>query len=190
MQSRHGWRPACEEVRPARPDRGCEREKVRPARSKHPKFDVYEVAGRTLSRVEWGRGRTGRILSRLPAHYCHRPWLSHSPSSCHCRYPRTRNRLPACHHTLRCLRRPPHWRRWGFGSIRSWLLACRRRVGVLMTSFPHVVAVRKRFEAKEQTTLMNNADDGLLWVRRSCGRKRSLGDIRRQPAVLGKVVCV
>ena len=191
-------------VRPARPDRGCEREKVRPARSKHPKFDVFEVAGRTLSRasmrrrvagrtlsrVEWGRGRTGRILSRLPAHYCHRPWLSHSPSSCHCRYPRTRHRLPACHHTLRCLRRPPHWRRWGFGSIRSWLLACRRRVGVLMTSFPHVVAMRKRFEAKEQTTLMNNADDGLLWVRRSCGRKRSLGDIRRQPAVLGKVVCV
>lgn len=152
-------------VRPARPDRGCEREKVRPARSKHPKFDVFEVAGRTLSRasmrrrvagrtlsrVEWGRGRTGRILSRLPAHYCHRPWLSHSSSSCHCRYPRTRHRLPACHHTLRCLRRPPHWRRWGFGSIRSWLLACRRRVGVLMTSFPHVAAVRSRFEAKVQT---------------------------------------
>ena len=85
---------------------------------------------------------------------------------------------------------PPHQSQWGFGSIRSWLSACRRRVGVLMTSFPHVVAVRKRFEAKEQTTLMNNADDGLLWVRRSCGRKRSLGDIRRQPAVLGKVVCV
>ena len=29
--------------------------------------------------------------------------------------------------------------------------ACRRRVGVLMTSFPHVAAVRSRFEAKVQT---------------------------------------
>ena len=43
--------------------------------------------------------------------------------------------------------------------------ACRRRVGVLMTSFPHVAAVRSRFEAKVQTTLMNNADNGLLWAR-------------------------
>ena len=43
------------------------REKVRPARSKHSKFDVFEVAGRILSRVEWGRGRAGRILSRLSA---------------------------------------------------------------------------------------------------------------------------
>ena len=69
-----------------------EREKVRPARSKHPKFDVFEVAGRILSRVEWGRGRTGRILSRLPARYCHRPWLGHRPR------PRR--------HTLRCLGTP------------------------------------------------------------------------------------
>lgn len=204
FQRRTSPRPVRDIVRPARPDRGCEREKVRPARSKWPKISVFWRAGRTLSRasmrrrvagrvfswVEWGRGRAGRILSRLPAHYCHRPWLSHSPSSCHCRYPRTRHRLPAPSPYFVVPPAPPHQSQWGFGSIRSWLSACRRRVGVLMTSFPHVVAVRKRFEAKEQTTLMNNADNGLLWVRRSCGRKRSLGDIRRQPAVLGKVVCV
>ena len=28
------------------------------------------------------------------------------------------------------------WLRWGFCSIRSWLAACRRRVGVLMMQFP------------------------------------------------------
>ena len=33
---------------------------------------------------------------------------------------------------LRCLRRPPR-RRWGFCYIRSWLSACRRRVGSLMS---------------------------------------------------------
>ena len=55
------------------------REKVRPARSKHPKFDVFEVAGRILSRVEWGRGRAGRILSRLSA--LHRPRNSPWPDT-------------------------------------------------------------------------------------------------------------
>jgi len=55
------------------------REKVRPARSKHPKFDVFEVAGRILSRVEWGRGRAGRILSRLSAR--HRPRNSSWPDT-------------------------------------------------------------------------------------------------------------
>lgn len=28
------------------------------------------------------------------------------------------------HHSLRCLRHPPHRRRWGFCSMRSWLSAC------------------------------------------------------------------
>ena len=28
------------------------------------------------------------------------------------------------------------WLRWGFCSIKSWLAACRRRVGVLMMQFP------------------------------------------------------
>ena len=30
------------------------------------------------------------------------------------------------------------WLRWGFCSIRNWLVACRRRVGVLMMQFPPV----------------------------------------------------
>ena len=92
VSTSHVARPVREIVRPAWPDRGCERDKVRPARSKHPKCDVFEVAGRTLSWVEWGRGRTGRILSRLPVRYCHRPWLGHRPR------PRR--------HTLRCLGTP------------------------------------------------------------------------------------
>ena len=58
------------------------REKVRPARSKHSKFDVFEVAGRILSRVEWGRGRAGRILSRLSARHRPRnsPWPDTTPA--------------------------------------------------------------------------------------------------------------
>ena len=59
---------------------------------------------------------------------------------------------------------PPHRRRWGFCSIRSWLPACRRRVGVLMTSFPHVAAVRSRFEAKVQTHWVKTLKTGC------CGR--------------------
>ena len=39
-----------EKVRPAWPDGGSEREKVRPARSKHPKFGVFALAGRVFSR--------------------------------------------------------------------------------------------------------------------------------------------
>ena len=75
-------RPVREKVRPARPDRGSVRDKVRPARSKHPKFEVFEVAGRILSRVEWGRGRAGRILSRLSAHHRPRnsPWPDTTPA--------------------------------------------------------------------------------------------------------------
>ena len=59
---------------------------------------------------------------------------------------------------------PPHRRRWGFCSIRSWLPACRRRVGVLMTSFPHMAAVRSRFEAKVQTHWVKTLKTGC------CGR--------------------
>ena len=73
-----------EKVRPSRPDRGCEREIVRPAHEKWTKIGVSWCAGRVFSRGEWGRGRAGRILSRLPARYCHRPWLGHRPRP---RYP-------------------------------------------------------------------------------------------------------
>ena len=71
-------------VRPSRPDRGCEREIVRPAHEKWTKIGVSWCAGRVFSRGEWGRGRAGRILSRLPARYRHRPWLGHRPRP---RYP-------------------------------------------------------------------------------------------------------
>ena len=122
FQRRTSPRPVREIVRPARPDRGCEREKVRPARSKWPKISVFwragrtlsrasmrrRVAGRVFSRVEWGRGCTGRILSRLPAPS---PYFVVPPA-------------------------PPHQSQWGFGSIRSWLLACRRRVGASCSAIP------------------------------------------------------
>ena len=48
-----------EKVRPAWSDGGREREKVRPARSKHPKIGVFTLAGRTYSRTIRWRGRTG-----------------------------------------------------------------------------------------------------------------------------------
>ena len=41
----------------------------------------------------------------------------------------------------------PSCRRWwGFCSIRNWLAVCRRRVGVLMTQFPRVLAASPRLE--------------------------------------------
>ena len=51
-----------EKVRPARPDGGREREKVRPAHEKCPKTGVLWRAGRTLSR----RGTGGRTLLLAP----------------------------------------------------------------------------------------------------------------------------
>ena len=53
-----------EKVRPAWPDGGREREKVRPARLKHPKIGVFALAGRTFSRKCRWRGRAGRVFSR------------------------------------------------------------------------------------------------------------------------------
>ena len=53
-----------EKVRPAWPDGGREREKVRPACSKHPKIGVLWRAGRTYSRKRVWRGFAGRVFSR------------------------------------------------------------------------------------------------------------------------------
>ena len=50
-----------EKVRPAWPDGGREREKVRPACSKHPKIGVLWRAGRTYSRKSRWSGRAGRV---------------------------------------------------------------------------------------------------------------------------------
>ena len=56
-----------EKVRPARPGVGCERENIRPARSKHPKIGVFSLAGRTISRKSHWRGCAGRVFSRQSA---------------------------------------------------------------------------------------------------------------------------
>ena len=53
-----------EKVRPAWPDGGREREKVRPAHEKWPKIGVFTLAGRTFSRKGRRRGGVGRVLSR------------------------------------------------------------------------------------------------------------------------------
>ena len=52
-------RPVREKVRPARSDRGCEREKVRPAHERWPTIGVLWRAGRTFSRVSGGEGVPG-----------------------------------------------------------------------------------------------------------------------------------
>ena len=65
--------PVREKVRPAWPDGGCEREKVRPARSKHPKIGVFTRAGRVFSRKSCWRGGAGRVFSRQPT--LRRSWM-------------------------------------------------------------------------------------------------------------------
>ena len=55
-------RASCaKKVRPAWPDGGREREKVRPARSKHPKIGVLWRAGRVFSRKRGWRGCAGQV---------------------------------------------------------------------------------------------------------------------------------
>ena len=49
------------------------RKKVRPARSKHPKFGVFVLAGRVFSRKSRWRGRAGRVFSRQLA--LRRSWM-------------------------------------------------------------------------------------------------------------------
>ena len=56
--------PVREKVRPAWPDGGCEREKVRPASPKRPKNAVFRRVGRVFSRKCRWRGRAGRSFSR------------------------------------------------------------------------------------------------------------------------------
>ena len=142
--------PVGDNFRPARSDGGREREIVRPAHEKWPKIGCLWRAGRILSRVEWGEGPCWANFV-APAGPLLPAALARPPS-------------PAPPPYLAVPRHPPHRRRWGFCSIRSWLPACRRRVGVLMTSFPHVAAVRSRFEAKVQTHWVKTLKTGC------CGR--------------------
>ena len=60
MLSRH----VREKVLPAWSDGGRERDKVRPARSKWPKFGVFALAGRSFSRKRGWRPAAGRVFSR------------------------------------------------------------------------------------------------------------------------------
>ena len=77
---------------------------------------------------------------------------------------------PAAAHRHRslALRQPPHWCWWGF-SIRSLLVACRRRVGPSRSEIPPFgggeVAVRGGVVLKVQTTSVKNAENGLLRAR-------------------------
>ena len=58
---------------------------------------------------------------------------------------------------------------WGFCSIRSWLAACRRRVVVLMTSFPpfgdRASVAFVGVVPTVQTTSVKSAENGRLWAR-------------------------
>ena len=109
-----------------------------------PNLTFFEVAGRILSRVEWGRGRAGRILSRLSAR--HRPRNSPWPDTTSARH-RPRNSpwpdttpappAPGGPATILCgASAPPHRRRRGFCTTRSLLAACRRRVGPSCSAIP------------------------------------------------------
>ena len=53
-----------EKVRPAWPDGGSERDKVRPAHEKSPKNGVFWCAGRVFSRKCRWKGCAGRVFSR------------------------------------------------------------------------------------------------------------------------------
>ena len=93
---------------------------------------------------------------------------------------------PAAAHRHRslALRQPPHWRWWGF-SIRSLLVACRRRVGPSRSEIPPFgggeVAVRGGVVLKVQTTSVKNAENGLLRARWSAfwAQRRLVGCVVR-----------
>ena len=90
-------------LRPAWSDGGRERDKVRPARSKWPKFGVFALVGRVLLRKRCWRGCAGRAISRQLA--LRRSWMRCGALQGGCG--------------------------WGICAMRSPLAACRGRVGGL-----------------------------------------------------------
>ena len=98
------------------------REKVRPARSKHPKIGVFCACWASffaevpVEGLCWASFFAEMLLKGLCWASFFAP-IGPAPRSCR-----------------RCGARG--WLRWGFCSIRSWLAACRRRVVPLMTPFP------------------------------------------------------
>ena len=67
--------------------------------------------------------------------------------------------------------RPPCWQWWGFCTTRGSRTACRRRVGPSCSAIPPPgaggVATRGGVVPKVQTVLEKDADNGLLWAKRS-----------------------
>ena len=98
------------------------REKVRPARSKHPKIGVFTLAGRTFSRKCQWRGCAGRVFSRK----CH--WRGGAGRVFSRQSALCPGLVGDVAHEAGC--------GGGFCSIRSWLAVCRRRVVPLVTPFP------------------------------------------------------
>ena len=143
--------PVREKVRPAWSDGGRERDKVRPARSKWPKFGVFALAGRVFSRKCQWRGGAGRVISRQPV-----LWPSLVGDAAHFR------RL-----------------RWGFCAMRSPLAACRRRVGALDGVIPPIgggeLAVCGGVVAELQPHWGKRVQKWLFWLNGSAiWRNRSL----------------
>ena len=145
------------------------REICRPARLHQRPGGEKGSTGRILSRARGEKGSAGRILYRqrpgavLGGEYC----LTSAPPA-----PPVVDLPPPTDTAARpitSLRRSPHRWQWGFGSIRRWLSACRRRVTPLMTPFPPFgggqAPTGGSVAAKLQTTSAKNADNGLLWAR-------------------------
>ena len=114
--------PVREKVRPARSDGGREREKVRPACSKWPKFGVLWRAGRTFSRNSRGTNCAGRTISRNSrgTERAGRVFRAYRHGS----------------HVSHVMWRPTCRKWWGFCTTRSPLAACRRRVGASCSAIP------------------------------------------------------
>ena len=128
-----------EKVLPAWSDGGSERDNVRPARSRWPKFGVFALAGRVFSRRCRWRGCAGRASSR---------------------------QLALCRSWMRCGALQGGCG-WGFCAMRSPLAACRRRVGGLDGVIPPCggeATSRGGVAAKVQTHWAKNAENRLFEV--------------------------
>ena len=102
----------------------------------------------------------------VPGEFCHAYRLATVTGPCSATGPATvpgtvpGPTLPlARHHSLRCLRHPPHRRRWGFCSMRSWMSACRGSNDVISPCGSSEVTVR----GQSVDPLGEDADNELLW---------------------------
>ena len=183
FQSHHVCASCARNLSPCSAPPAPRRYKTRPARTKRAKKGHFERAGRVLYRARGEKGSTGRILSRARGEkgsagrilYRQRPGAVLGGEYCLTSAPPAPPvvDLPPPTDTaarpITSLRRSPHRWQWGFGSIRRWLSACRRRVTPLMTPFPPFgggqAPTGGSVAAKLQTTSAKNAGNGLLWAR-------------------------